>query len=464
MWTPAPGRADGPRYLAIVEDLAEAIRAGRLRPGERLPTHRELADRLGLALGTITRAYKEAERRGLVSGEVGRGTFVRTIVESPALLGPRVDETVIDLSLLSPLRVDEEEERAIRDLLAELSASPALPGLLAYQAHEGTSLHREAGARWLSMAGLEVAPEDVLVCASAQHASLVALSSLVGAGDAVLVEELTDPAMVDLASWMQLRLHGLPLDDEGLIPEALETACRAGVARTLYCQPALQNPTTVCMPAERRRQIAAICREHDVRIVENGVLALLAADGPPPLASFAPERSYHVTSLSKVMAPAVRVGYVAGPPETREDLRWAIRATMWMTSPLLAELGARYVADPRLPARLERRREEARARQELARRLLPAERLRSDPRAYHVWIELPEGESGASFAARARERGVALTAPDVFAAGRRPPPLAVRAVLSAARDRSALERGLGILAEMLEPQRSASGLPRAGLR
>lgn len=449
VWRPDLEKAGGPRYLALVEDLSEKIRAGRLQPGARLPTHRELAARLDLSLGTVTRAYKEAERRGLVSGEVGRGTFVRALVDSPALLGPRVDESVIDLSLLSPLRADDEEERAIRGLLEELAASPVLSGLLGYQAHEGASAHREAGAAWLGMTGVDVDAEAVMVCASAQHASLVVLSAILSPGDGLLVEELTDPAMVDLAKWMQLRLHAVPLDREGLIPDAFEAACRAGVARAVYCQPTLHNPTTATMSEARRGEIVRIAREHDVSIVENGVLGLLAPDAPPPLGALAPERSYYITSLSKVVAPAVRVGYVAGPSERGADLEYAIRATMWMTSPLLAELGARYPVDPRLSGRMERRRAEARRRHAIAMRVLPSGLVRSDERAYHVWISVPGGESGKGFAARARERGVAVTAPDVFVAGRRPPPPAVRAVLSAAADAEALERGLEILADLL---------------
>src|SRR5207245_9794263 len=99
-WAPEIRQRRGPRYLAIAEALAEDAGAGRLRPGARLPTHRELAHRLGLTVGTVTRAYAEAARRNLISGEVGRGTFVRGRGArfATALGAIDADPVLIDLS------------------------------------------------------------------------------------------------------------------------------------------------------------------------------------------------------------------------------------------------------------------------------------------------------------------------------------------------------------------------------
>src|SRR5689334_15437097 len=101
MWTPDLRARGGPRYLAIAEALADDARGGRLRAGARLPTHRDLADRLGVTVGTITRAYAEATRRGLVSGEVGRGTFVRAAARPSAPLAAE-GAALVDLSANLP--------------------------------------------------------------------------------------------------------------------------------------------------------------------------------------------------------------------------------------------------------------------------------------------------------------------------------------------------------------------------
>ncbi len=158
MWSPTiPEEADS-KYLALVDALADDIRSGRLSPGDQLPTHRDLANRLGIALGTVSRAYAAAESRGLVSGEVGRGTFVRSqAIGADEGAIEDEDPTLIDLSKSRLARTPGDQ--SVRRALARLASRPDLDRLLDfYQPAAGMARHRAAGASWVRRAGLEADP------------------------------------------------------------------------------------------------------------------------------------------------------------------------------------------------------------------------------------------------------------------------------------------------------------------
>lgn len=449
MWKPDLEQRVGPRYLAIALALADDVSGGRLQPGARLPTHRELASVLKVTVGTVSRAYAEAHRRGLVLGEVGRGTFVRgSIVDELRVgIGGREEPTLIDLSLNFP--VSDTEDNALGATLAALAGRHGLSGLLDYQPHAGTARHRAAGAAWLGRAGLEARPEQILVCSGAQHAMAVLFSTLAKPGDTVLTESLTYPGMKTLASLLHLRLQGLEMDDHGIRPEALEAACRDGRARMLYCVPTIQNPTATVMPEPRRREIATIAERHGLLVVEDDTYGLLPADRPPPLSCFAPETSFYIASLAKSLAPGLRIGYLLAPGRLLERVVPGIRSTTWMAAPLMAEIATIWIDDGTADRLLKRKRLEAAERQKLAARVLGRPAGGSHPESYHLWLRLPEPWRGDGFVARARQRGVAVTPAEAFVVGGGAPD-GVRVCLGAVRARSHLEKGLRILAEILE--------------
>lgn len=449
VWAPELGSRQGPRYLAIAEAIAEDIAAGRMPPGARMPTHRDLADRLKVTVGTVSRAYGEAARRGLLSGEVGRGTFVRAA--SPETPSARDRDGVIDLALNHPpLLAGEAPRLGLRRALNQLAARPDLGSFFDYPADGGNPGDREAGASWIRRAGIDARPEHVLVCSGSQHALTTALATLFRPGDLVLTESLTYPGMKAAARLLNLRIQGLALDADGVRPDAFEAACQGGNAKGFYCVPTIQNPTASVMPEARRKEIAAIARAHDVRLIEDDIHALLPAERPRPLAAHAPERSCYITSTSKMLAPGLRIGYLLGPPELTDRLAAGIRATTWSASPLTAEVVSAWIRDGTADAILEERRTEAAARQALARATLDGHSFEAHPRGPHVWLHLPEPWPSEAFAGRLRRRGVAVTPAEAFAVGRAGVPHAVRLSLGGPRTRADLQRALDIVRETLD--------------
>ena len=315
IWLPDLDDRLGPKYLQIVEAMAEDIAAGRLAAGTQLPPHRELAWQLGISANTTSRAYAEAVKRALLKGEVGRGTFVRSPEPLPqtgeqgglrrARSGP------IDLSRNLPLPGFAEPH--IRRVLEVMATGGGLPALLDYQTDEDLAYHVDAGRIWLESCGIEAKPDQIVATMGGQHGLLCSLMALLSPGDLLLTEALTYMPVLAMAERLGLNTEAVAMDAEGSIPEAFEDLCRHAKPRAFYLTPTLQAPTTVTLSEARRRAIAGIAERHDVLLIEDDVFGPLNPDRPAPLAALAPGQTVYVTSLSKAVAPGLRVGYCGRP-------------------------------------------------------------------------------------------------------------------------------------------------------
>jgi DNA-binding transcriptional MocR family regulator len=247
-----------------------------------------------------------------------------------------------------------------------------------------------------------------------------------------------------------LPTHPVAVDEHGLLPASLEQACRASGAKVLYCTPTNHNPTTSVMPLERRQAIARICGEHGIAVIENGALAPLVANAPPPLAALAPERVYYIGSLSKATVPALRVGFIRSPAEARRAVEVAAGATVWSASPLLTEIATQWIDDGTAEAIRDARRMEAAARQKIAASVLKDHPHLSHPTAYFLWMSIPDHRRAMEIVEQACARDVLLGPAHLFAARAGSAPNALRVSLAAARSHSELERGLTVVAQLLD--------------
>jgi DNA-binding transcriptional MocR family regulator len=450
-WVPRELPAGVPLYLALADRISEDVQSGRLIPGARLPAQRDLAEQLGVDLTTVTRGYAEARRRGLLSGQVGRGTFV-----SPALAAldagvGRGTPGVTDLSLNLPPRLESDiASEALSNTLARSARSVHSMALLAYQDNAGMQSHREAGAAWIGRRLPDADAERVVLTCGAQHGILVLLSRLAARGDVVLTERHTFPGFVGAAEYLGVRVRGVDTDDDGIDVDAFRKACRAG-ARVLYTTPTIQNPTTVTMPASRRAALAKVARQYGVRIIEDDVYGMLALDAPPALSSYAPELSYYVVSLTKAIAGGLRIGYVLSPTASdAERVAAGVRVTTWSAPPLMAHVASDWVRSRVAADLLKANRAEATRRQALAAREFHGWSWHANPSGYHGWLELPDEWTSAEFVAQARRRGVLVTPADAFAADADSATAAVRVCVTAPPGRPELEDALGRVRQLLE--------------
>lgn len=430
----------GPIYLAIANALAGAVGRGEVQPGERLPPHRTLAAALGVDLTTVTRAYAEARRRGLLDAAVGRGTFVRTDV---ALPDAGVPPTIVDMSMnLPPQPSDPPLRDLLRDGIGRLLRHEDTATLMAYRTGAGTPQDRAAGAAWLRPVLGPVSPARVLVCPGAQSAMHAVLATLTRPGDTLVTEALAYPGLRALAAHMGLTLLGTPMDGEGMLPDALDAICRDRTPRAIVCTPTHQNPTTATMGAARREAVAGVARRHNLVLIEDDAYGLLAADPPRALSAYAPERSFYVATTAKTLSPGLRTAFLVAPPGAyATQIMTALRAATMMASPLLTGLVCLWIRDGTASAILGAIRAEAIARQRLAASILPPG-FASRPDSLHCWLELPAHWRQSEFVAYVRTRGVALVASDSFSISGLPPN-AVRVALGVAPDQDRLTEALG---------------------
>lgn len=441
VWSPRLAVQGGPRFLQIADALQAAVADGSLKPGDRLPPQRQLAARLGVDLTTITRAYDEARRRHLLEGRGARGTYVAA---------PKVEWTsVLDLSMNTPpppagVDFDDLLKQGLSQVLMRTDAQL----LMTYHLGGGSDSDRKAGARWLAPMFGPLDARQVLVCPGAQAAIAALILALTQPGDVILAEPTSYPGLRAAAAQFGRHVLVVEADGQGMVPEKLEQACRQHRPGLVYLNPTLQNPTTITIAERRRKELARVARRCRVRIIEDDPYWLLADAPPPPIATFAPEQVYYISTLSKCLTPGLRVAFVLiRDPQERERFLVALRSFALMAAPLTAALATQWILDGSADGLMEGVRKEARLRHRMARDIL-AGRYSGAGDGLHVWLELPGYWSSLQLARTAESEGIAVTPAQAFATGGESAN-AIRISLGSIQDRGLLQAGLRRLSDLL---------------
>ncbi|OOV96685.1 MULTISPECIES: aminotransferase-like domain-containing protein [Pseudomonas] len=403
------------RYKSLVDTFAEAIRSGQLLPGTRLPTHRQLAAEHGLALVTASRVYSELEAMGLVSGETGRGTFVREIALPPGQGSGQmtVAAGLLDLNFNYPSLPGQAE--LLRTALRQLALSGDLEALLRYQPHAGRVHERAAVARHLLNRGLTVQAEQVLVVSGAQHGLAVSMMTLLKPGDVVAVDALTYSGFKVLAETLHLELVAIPVTASGPDLDRLHSLCRQRPVRAVYSMPTLHNPLGWVMSLAQRERLVAIARQHNLMIIEDGAYAFLAEDAPPPLATLAPERTVYIGGLSKSVATGLRVGFIAAPMAWVNGLERTIMATTWNVPGVMSAIAVGWLEDGTVTQLEAQKRADAQARQALTAQVLTGVKTISHPSSYFLWLPLAEDARADQVAMTLQRAGISVSTAEPFA-------------------------------------------------
>ncbi len=443
-WLGAIDPRGGPLFLQIVQSLEDGIAAGRLHEGDRLTPQRAVAAHLGVDLTTVTRAYAEARKRHLLVADGARGTFVAA---------RKMDlQAMVDLSLnIPPPPTEPDLHELLKHGLAQMLLRTDVDLLMTYHLGGGSHADRAAGARWLAPMLGDIGPERVVASPGSQAALSALILASTRHGGVLLCEPLVYPGFRAAAAQLGRRVEDVAIDDEGMLPSALEQVANRTGARLLYLNPTIQNPTTVTMPERRRRAIAKTAARLDLQIIEDDPYWLLADDAPPPLARLAPERVHYVSTLSKCLSPGLRTAFVVFPDAARQAaFLSALRSFSLMRAPLTAVLVTQWLQDGTAQRVLAGVRAEARARQGLAAHVfgtgLAHRHMSRD--GIHLWLVLPGYWTAEAFARAARDEGLSITPSNAFSSG--PSDVnAIRISLGGGRDKKRIALALSRLSGLL---------------
>ena len=449
LYAPTITEENVPLYKGLANAIERDIVAGRLTPGERLPTHRDMADALGLNVSTITRGYREAENRGLISGTVGRGTFVTSdAATSTSLVSfEPTSPGMVEMGLIAPLHhMDPEISAGFRRIARRKDTAC----FMRYSDPRGMPGHRKAGAAWAQRYGLETRPENIIVCAGSQHALTCCLNGLLRSGDRIATDELTYPGMKTLAAMLGLRLTPIRMDGHGMIPASLDAACRRDDIKAVYLMPGVHNPTTVTIPDSRRDEIARLAEKHDLIIIEDDAYDLTDPTDHTPVANRIPHRSVYIAGMSKSLAAGLRVAFLSAPLPLLKPLAQAVLNTIWMAPTLNAELASMWINDGTADSVVEKKTEEAARRYMLACDVLDSFRFRGKRSGFFIWLDLPEQWTGKALERLAHDKGINVFAAEKFTVGDTVTPAAARISLTGTDTLDDLKSGLFALRDILQ--------------
>jgi DNA-binding transcriptional MocR family regulator len=417
-WFPHSLDSSLPMYKAIVEAIERDIAVSALSPGDKLPPQRSLASKIGIDFTTVSRAYTEAKKRGLLIARVGQGTFVserQTMLNKGPVQSNAPTSNIIDMGMNTPpMPQDASLLQRMKQEMAETVSQMTDVELLAYQNFFGTPHERTVAANWIST-HFETSAEQVLICPGTQSTLLALLKLLVKPGTTICSENLCYPGFSAAAQKLGLRHIGLEMDNDGIIPKAFEKACDNNRVSVLYCTPTQHNPTTITWSKQRREEIARIAEHYRVQIIEDDAYGFLSPDAPAPLSSHLPKQAYYIAGLAKCLSSALRVTFLSCPDRLRvKETAEILRATSLMASPITKAMAINLISSGCAGLITKSISEAALHRQKLVRQILNGLEYQAHPQGFHVWLTLPSSWSQSDFIDRMREHSVRLVHSDAF--------------------------------------------------
>ncbi|WP_366249709.1 PLP-dependent aminotransferase family protein [Terribacillus aidingensis] len=447
-WKPVLDKTNKPIYKALAEQLERDIIHGVIIPGTKLPPQRELADYLDLNVSTISKAFKVCELKGLLSASVGSGTYVSYDALSNAyLLEDTEPKHLIEMGATLP--DDTSYEPLLLQLKTMLQESD-YEKWFSY-GRSGESLwQKDAAVQLIKRSGFETSVERILFANGGQNAIAAALASLCKPGDRIGVDLHTYPGLKTVAAMLSVQIVPIKSENYEMSPESLEYACKNENIKGVYLIPDYHNPTATFLSVEKRKKIAEIAKKYKLFVIEDASYHLLNEDPMPALASFAPEQVIHIASLSKSLAPGLRLAYVAVPGQFKEQLSKALYNLNITVSPLLAELSARTIVSNQFEVLVDNHRQQTICRNQIVNKYFKDYTCLGVDTGIFRWLLLPGTITGDTFETLAAKQGVQVYAADRFVVGNSSPERAVRVSVCAPKTTEELEQGLAILKNLLD--------------
>jgi len=446
-WRPVIDRSLKPLYRSLASQLEQDIMNGLILPGTQLPPHRELADFLDINVSTVSKAIKVCELKGLLSATVGSGTFVSyDALSNTYLLSEQKPDNVIEMGPTIP---DTSSYEPLIHQLQNIASEPGYAKWFSYSRPGEVLWQKDAAVKLMRKGGYSTGVESIVFANGSQNALTAILIGLCRHGDKIGTDPHTYSGLKTSAGMLGIQLVPIAQQDGEMDEEALLYACKNENLKGIYLIPDYQNPTTHIMSLARRQALARIAKEQHIFIIEDAVYPLISDQPMQAVASFAPEQTIHITSLSKSVSPGLRLAYVSVPQQYKKNVSNALYNMNISVPPLMAELAARIIVSNQIDIITESHRQQTRQRNKLVDSYLSGYDCRGGDTCIFRWLMLPSDRSGAEFEALALEHGVQVYAAERFIVGNSIPEKAVRLSVCATETIEELERGLKILQKLL---------------
>lgn len=426
-WLPEIQRTGVPIYIEIADAMAHDIDSGKLKSGEKLPPQRNLAFDIGVTIGTIGRAYALARQRGLVTGEVGRGTYVRSSEPplSEAVTASSGYHQMTEYSVSDGIHPAPGKLRLDSTSAPEVGQSSVITrhvaAIMADYPDKTTDYIRslkpewqQAGQTWLSTGGWQADVASIVPTLGVHAGMMAAIATLTAPGDRVAFEAVTYASLARAANLIGRRPVSVPMTEDGIDVDVFDHLCANQHPKAVVLIPTIQNPTTAIMPAATREHLATIARKHGVWIIEDNIYGACVDEAPAPIAALAPDITFHLGGLSKAVAAGIRSAWVSCPPAYVRSLPVAHKMLTGGMPFILAETAARIVrtGEANTVARAVLR--ENLSRLTIIHEILSGHDYRSHDNSPFIWLKLPESWRASLFVSAARDIGLLVDGDDEF--------------------------------------------------
>lgn len=456
IWTPDLSQLEGPKYQRLAQALRLAVRAGDLAIGDKVPPVRDLAWRVEMTPGTVARAYTILTDEGVFEAGVGRGTFVakpKTVMPAPIEIDAvphNSDVTEGPINLYSPVLPDVGQVALIQQLMVGIAQNPP-SGLMHYPSRAGFQHAREAVVSWLSQTPLgRIGQDDIVLSHGGQNGILLVLQAVLkGANPVIYMEDLSYPGFRRAAELLRAKVVPISVDSQGIDPDALVAAVKLHGPGVLCTSPEVNNPTLSFTPLERRREIVSISQRYNLQILDDDCYRL----GPsraPSYRMLAPERGWYVSSISKILTPALRIGFAVAPHGQIASLRRAAEHGFFGVATPLSDLTAQLLSHPQVHTLTERVEARFAKYVQIAVNELGRYDLNWRQDVPFLWLRLPTGWRASSFCLACDGLGVKIRPAEQYTCRESRAPHAVRIAINAAISHARFAHAMSLLRDLLD--------------
>ena len=448
-WKPDIKNATPPIYKALAEILENDIKSGKLKPGTKLPPQRELADFLDINLSTVSRSIKLVMEKGLLSSSIGSGTFVSSDadINTVILLG-NDNEKIIEMGAILP---DVPANKLLVSYIEELAKEKDCERYFQYSMPDASKFYRETAIKWFNMNNLNVSnAENILFSAGGQNAITAILASLFKSGDKIGTNKFIYPGLKTVAKMLGIQVIPIEEENNEITKKGLIHACKNEKIKGVYLIPDYSNPTIYSISDKGRRNIAEVAKSFDLIVIEDAINSMLRNKKSIPIAEYLKENTIYISSLSKTIAPGLRLSYIYSPKAYYEKIKTALYNINITVSSFLVEVASRIINSKDLEKIINERKKRIVYRNKIFNKYLGDYEVLGEEQCPFRWLILPEYFTGKSFELCAKKFGVRVYSSDRFSVGGKKSINAIRIAITSAKSNEEFEKGIKIIKNLLE--------------